>query len=281
MADQTVADNWEDDAAELFDPNAVIDKRVECPICHGEGKVTEEEKIRVEDRMKAKPSTKAAAKPYNENRGVQTNEREMPLDDPIAEKQRLRKIAENADAKILDDMFGGKADDAFISDTEKGLNMIKLDTIIDYQQLAYKLGKRMTEARNATFALEFLQCAIRQCGGSLNSDDFQKLASTCNVMKEERRNDEKAVTKKGKKKNKAALKIPNVDAWFDDNDDAGAFDDDYNDDFMCLVCSENNEPFDSTSSIQTYTKPNQHVETLWCSEANRCYSSPRSKTGHN
>lgn len=35
----------------------------------------------------------------------------MPLDDPIAEKQRLRKIAENADAKILDDMFGGKADD--------------------------------------------------------------------------------------------------------------------------------------------------------------------------
>ena len=159
--------------------------------------------------------------------------------------------------------------------------MIKLDTIIDYQQLAYKLGKRMTEARNATFALEFLQCAIRQCGGSLNSDDFQKLASICNVMKEERRNDEKAVTKKGKKKNKAALKIPNVDAWFDDNDDAGAFDDDYNDDFMCLVCSENNEPFDSTSSIQTYTKPSQHVETLWCSEANRCYSSPRSKTGHN
>lgn len=26
----------------------------DCPICHGEGKVTEEEKIRVEDRMKAK-----------------------------------------------------------------------------------------------------------------------------------------------------------------------------------------------------------------------------------
>lgn len=33
MADQTVADNWEDDAAELFDPNAVIDKRVEISFC--------------------------------------------------------------------------------------------------------------------------------------------------------------------------------------------------------------------------------------------------------
>lgn len=33
---------------------------VYCPICHGEGKVTEEEKIRVEDRMKAKSSSKTA-----------------------------------------------------------------------------------------------------------------------------------------------------------------------------------------------------------------------------
>ena len=36
---------------------------------------------------------------------------ETPLDDPIAEKERLRKLAENADAKIIDEMFGGKADD--------------------------------------------------------------------------------------------------------------------------------------------------------------------------
>ena len=32
----------------------------QCPICHGEGKVTEEEKIRVEDRMKAKATAKAS-----------------------------------------------------------------------------------------------------------------------------------------------------------------------------------------------------------------------------
>ncbi len=36
---------------------------------------------------------------------------DTPLDDPIAEKERLRKLAENADAKIIDEMFGGKADD--------------------------------------------------------------------------------------------------------------------------------------------------------------------------
>lgn len=36
---------------------------------------------------------------------------DTPLDDPIAEKERLKKISENADAKILDEMFGGKADD--------------------------------------------------------------------------------------------------------------------------------------------------------------------------
>ena len=34
-----------------------------------------------------------------------------PLDDPIAEKERLKRISENADAKIIDEMFGGKADD--------------------------------------------------------------------------------------------------------------------------------------------------------------------------
>ena len=31
----------------------------QCPICHGEGKVAEEEKIRVEDRMKSKAAAKA------------------------------------------------------------------------------------------------------------------------------------------------------------------------------------------------------------------------------
>lgn len=37
---------------------------------------------------------------------------DTPLDDPIAEKERLRRLAENADAKIIDEMFGGKADDS-------------------------------------------------------------------------------------------------------------------------------------------------------------------------
>lgn len=159
----------------------------------------------------------------------------------MAEKERLRQLAENADAKILDEMFGGKADDgsywwklfsvAFISDTEKGLNMIKLETLADYQQLANKLGKKMMDLGNTTFTLEFLQCAIRMCGGNLNSDDFQKLASTCNVMKEERKKEEKAVTKKGKKKNKLLPKSVNADhSWVDDmGDDYG------DDDFMWRV----------------------------------------------
>lgn len=167
---------------------------------------------------------------------------DTPLDDPIAEKERLRKLAENADAKIIDEMFGGKADDgvtyvnnlhlAFISDTEKGLNMIKLSDITDYQQLAYKLGKKMMECGNATNTLEFLQQAIRQCGGMLTSDDFQKLSSTCNVMKEERKKDERVTNKKGKKKGKtmASIKVSN-DTWQSQMADEENYDD-YGDDFM-------------------------------------------------
>lgn len=51
---------------------------------------------------------------------------------------------------------------AFISDTEKAVNMIPLNAITDYQQLAYKLGKKMLEIGNATNTLEFLQCCLRQ-----------------------------------------------------------------------------------------------------------------------
>lgn len=51
---------------------------------------------------------------------------------------------------------------AFISDTEKGVNMIPLKEITDFQQLAYKLGKRMLEIGNTTNTLEFLQCCLRQ-----------------------------------------------------------------------------------------------------------------------
>ena len=123
--------------------------------------------------------------------------------------------------------------------------MIPLKEITDFQQLAYKLGKRMLEIGNTTNTLEFLQCCLRQvvpckifnlqCGGKLNSDDFTKLATTCNVLKEERKKEEKIVTKKGKKKGKTtvSLKMSN-DTWqdqMDDEDYAG-----YDDDFMyfCL-----------------------------------------------
>lgn len=167
---------------------------------------------------------------------------DTPLDDPIAEKERLKKISENADAKILDEMFGGKADDgttpfplwfvAFISDIEKGLNLIKLENITDYQQLAYKLGKKLVEIGNATNTLEFLQCALRQCGGKLTSDDFQKLSSTCNVMKEERKKEEKVTsTKKGKKKGKLLTSVKKSgDTWQDQMYDENGGD--YDDDFM-------------------------------------------------
>ena len=109
--------------------------------------------------------------------------------------------------------------------------MIKLETLVDYQQLANKLGKKMMDLGNTTFTLEFLQCAIRMCGGNLNSDDFQKLSSTCNVMKEERKKEEKAVTKKGKKKNKMLPKSLNADhSWVNEmGDDYG------DDDFMWSV----------------------------------------------
>ena len=59
---------------------------------------------------------------------------------------------------------------AFISDTEKAVNMIPLNAITDYQQLAYKLGKRMLEIGNVTNTLEFLQCCLRQVETGLWSD---------------------------------------------------------------------------------------------------------------
>lgn len=60
---------------------------------------------------------------------------------------------------------------AFISDTEKAVNMIPLGAITDYQQLAYKLGKKMLEIGNATNTLEFLQCCLRQVATGFSDDE--------------------------------------------------------------------------------------------------------------
>ena len=74
------------------------------------------------------------------------------------------------------ELFSGQADDgrtfeerdayvvAFISETEKAVGQIPLRDITDYQQLAYKLGKKMQEINNQTNMLEFLQCCVRQVG---------------------------------------------------------------------------------------------------------------------
>ena len=126
---------------------------------------------------------------------------------------------------------------AFISDIEKGLNMFELNNITDYQQLAYKLGKKMLDIGNATNMLEFLQCALRHCGGKLTSDDYQKLSSTCNVLKEERKKEEKVTsTKKGKKKGKILASVKKSgDTWQDQMYDENGGD--YDDDFMygCFI----------------------------------------------
>ena len=112
------------------------------------------------------------------------------------------------------------------------MNLITLKDITDYQQLAYKLGKKFQEVGNATNTLEFLQCAIRQCSGKLTSDDFQKLASTCNVMKEERKKEEKVSSNKtGKKKGKILTSVKKSnDTWQDQMYDENGGD--YDDDFM-------------------------------------------------
>lgn len=73
------------------------------------------------------------------------------------------------------ELFSGQADDgrsfwrdayvlAFISETEKAVGQIPLRDITDYQQLAYKLGKKMQAINNQTSMLEFLQCCVRQVG---------------------------------------------------------------------------------------------------------------------
>ena len=94
----------------------------------------------------------------------------------------------------------------------------------------------MIEVGNATNTLEFLTCALRQCGGKLTSDDFTKLASTCNVLKEEKKKEEKVTTaKKGKKKGKVLVSMKKTtDTWQDQmfDDDGGDFDDDFM--YICL-----------------------------------------------
>ncbi|KAK8800754.1 hypothetical protein WA158_000079 [Blastocystis sp. Blastoise] len=235
-----VPESWETEEQSLFEQPAIVDDRVVCPGCKGEGKVHPETAKRIEEGMKPQPKKEApktgrfAKSNIRDDRDRQVADlvADIPLDDPVAEKLRLQKIVEDSDKKIVDEMFGGEATEDFLSENEKAVKQMTFNSINDYNRIATLLGKRANEANNVVGTVELLSVLIRTVKDSLSSDDFVKLSSQCGVYKEERKKAEVIVpTKKSKKKKGVAAKI-NVDTWEDEVGEYHGNNDMYADDFM-------------------------------------------------
>eukprot|EP00727_Mastigamoeba_balamuthi_P007927 m51a1_g3755 putative translation initiation factor eif3 subunit (251) ;mRNA; f:79032-79914 len=136
---------------------------------------------------------------------------EVPLDDPLLEKQRKQRAEEESDLRNAHEMFGGLSTagelDKFIPKSQK-----------DFRDYAALMAQRAEPYEKELHYTEFVCELVRLVTVNMRSEDVQAVSRALTTAVNERLREEKA--KDGKKKPaKAAKTAPKRGAGQDEGDD--------------------------------------------------------------
>mmetsp|Transcript_8433 Transcript_8433/g.21781 ORF Transcript_8433/g.21781 Transcript_8433/m.21781 type:complete len:248 (+) Transcript_8433:304-1047(+) len=188
-------------------------------------------------KAKARAAEAKAAVAFGDDRGLLDGGRGMSHDggaaDAVSEKLRLRQLEEEADFENAQGLFD-------MSKSKKKADVPGVDTIdsfvartaADGDVLAEKIANKLLSLENTPFYVEMIKSLVKKATANLQSDDVKEIATTAQVVANDKLKAEREKNK-GKKKQsaskKAAVKETHNSAFdnMEDYDDAG---DDY--DFM-------------------------------------------------
>mmetsp|Transcript_19538 Transcript_19538/g.52661 ORF Transcript_19538/g.52661 Transcript_19538/m.52661 type:complete len:265 (-) Transcript_19538:454-1248(-) len=200
-------------------------------------KILEREAREREEAEKAKAAAARAKSSVvlGDDRGLLDGARGAEGSQPTAasEKARLRQLEEEADFENTQGLFGSlavKKNDAPGAET---IDAFVARTAADGEALAEKVANKLLTLENTPFFVEMLKSINKKVTVNLSSDDVKDLATTVQVVANDKLKAEREKQKGKKKLTKAASKATvkeTHNSAYDNTDDYGGYDDDY--DFM-------------------------------------------------
>ncbi|PFH35075.1 hypothetical protein BESB_059620 [Besnoitia besnoiti] len=194
-----------------------------------------DEILEAEERRKEEEKAKAAAAAAKKaaveaRRGFADFEADAPLSDPLAEKMRRQKLVEEADKRLMDDLFSGcdrpadyvppTAPVAAAASRAKAtktatqvvdpVDAICLRSYKDCEQLATRLSKKIRDSPAKSPAwLRFLDLLLKDCTPKMEMKDLVSLQNKLQSCVADRDKESKQISEKKKKPNDVGSKIKN------------------------------------------------------------------------
>lgn len=172
---------------------------------------------------------------FGDDRGLLDGGRGMvEADDKVSEKQRLRQLEEEADFENAQGMFDMSIAKKKDVPAEGSIETFVARTAADAEVLAEKVAAKLTQFENMPWFVEMSKSLIKKLTTNLSADDAKEIASTTQVISNDKLKSERE-KQKGKKKGtvskKAAIKETHNSAYDNTDEYVG---DDYDDnyDFM-------------------------------------------------
>ncbi|XP_062516974.1 eukaryotic translation initiation factor 3 subunit J-like [Corticium candelabrum] len=152
------------------------------------------------------------------------SKRQLTAEEEFTEKQRRRKLQEESDLKVAQDLFGDAANS---SETKGACSIDDMNPTDDegFKQLREALVKKITRYERRLEFVSFLENLCRDCCAGLNSESVRQIASALSTLAQEKQRQSKTGTK-AKKKGKGPA-IGKASAKFDYT----AYDDEVGDEF--------------------------------------------------
>lgn len=211
--EETVKDSWDlDDDEEKKD-----EEKSESAPAPAKPKKKIHDKIAERERLEREKAEKQAAEAYEE----------MTPEEKIAEKLRRQKLQEESDLRLAMETFG-------VSETGGGkLDSFHPTSTDEFKEFAELLTKKISFYKAKEEFPGFVDELVRSLIVQMHSGDIKRIKMTVDNLYIEKQKAEKS--DKGKKPNKgkgkAKLKLEGDNAYLNNFDTHGNFDDDY-DDFM-------------------------------------------------
>ena len=149
-----------------------------------------------------------------------------PLDDPVAERERRRKLVEDADHALTEELFADEKNDPILTP----IMGLELPTAAEYESFGSAVARKLNSGANPALTMMFFTGLIAATEESIGADEIREITKLLNQLRNAKIKENSAnKKKKGKKKTKAKMKMGTDDDWLTaqtgDMDDYGDYDD--------------------------------------------------------
>lgn len=173
---------------------------------------------------KKKPKGKKAVMKSIRQKEQEQKQLDETLADPVAEKKRLEKLVIRSDYENLEDMLFGGSDAPKGVEKGGGLDSFTPTTEAEFNELAFRLGKKLAPLSASRYYLPFMKDLIRVMSEDLSGEDLKDVNKTVNALANEKIKKSKDKKHRGAGgKKKATLKVDNERDDFGDLDDYADF----------------------------------------------------------